>query len=130
MLQQTGPSTGSTAVELGPRGSTDSGSADADGHSVRDVRAPRKGGTAVQTGSVLTVNVFNPKANVVQITTNGPRSVEVEWNAFPSMPMPPPRRAIRTFTGVETIIVHTHIARKDQVTLEYPNMPMPPPRGV
>jgi hypothetical protein len=64
-------------------------------------------GTAVQSGSVLTVMVNRPKSNVVQLTNAGGGNVQVEWNGGMS----------HSFTGVATIVVDTLRATKDQVTL-------------
>lgn len=67
----------------------------------------RTSGTAVQSGSVLTVMVNRPKSNVVQITNAGAGNVQVEWNGGMS----------HSFTGVATIVVDTKNAKKDAVTL-------------
>jgi hypothetical protein len=64
-----------------------------------------KGGLAVQTGSELTVTVNRPTTNVVEFKVD--KVVEVEWNGG----------MIHSFTGVNTIVVNTRNARKDQVTL-------------
>ena len=59
---------------------------------------------------MLTVTVNRPSTNVVQITNQGGGAVQVEWNGGPVHP----------FQGVETIVVDTRNARKDQVTLTDP----------
>src|SRR5262249_11254563 len=72
-----------------------------------DLRIARTSGHAVQTGSILTVTVNRPRTNIVQITNVGAGNVVVGWNGG----------AAHSFTDVTTIIVDTHNARKDQVTL-------------
>jgi hypothetical protein len=110
-FHQPGPSTGSAAIELGPHAPTDPVSANAKGHPLDIVQHHRTGGTAVQTGSLLTVTVNRPKTNIVQITNcvagAHAGTVEVDWNGG----------MVHSFTGVATIVVDTHNARKDQVTL-------------
>jgi hypothetical protein len=106
-FHQGGPSAGSAAIELGPHGPTDSAGTHAEGHPLDLVQHHRTGGTAVQTGSLLTVTVNRSKTNVVQITNEGAGNVQVEWNGGP----------VHSFAGVDTIVVDTRNARKDQVTL-------------
>jgi hypothetical protein len=69
--------------------------------------APTDRGTAVQSGSVLTVMVNRPKSNVVQIVNEGAGNVQVEWNGG----------MVHSFTGVATIVVNASNARKDDIIL-------------
>jgi hypothetical protein len=66
-------------------------------------------GTAVQSGSVLTVMVTAnpPKSNVVQIGNAGAGNVQVEWNGG----------MVHSFTGVATIVVNASKATKDDIIL-------------
>lgn len=77
------------------------------GHALDIVHLARTSGVAVQSGSLLTVTVDRPKTNVVEITNEGAGNVQVEWNGAPA----------HSFGGVETVVVDTTKARKDQVTL-------------
>jgi hypothetical protein len=106
-FDESGPSTGSAAIELGPHRPIDSSSAEADGHDRADVQFVRAG-LAVQSGSVLTVTVRRPGTNVVQIINVGAGNVEVAWNGG----------AAHSFAGVDTIVVDTHNGKRDQVTLQ------------
>ena len=72
----------------------------------------RTGGTAVLTGSVLTVMVNKPSANKVQILDEG-SAVQVEWNGG----------SVHPFAGVATILVHTEKATKNDVILDTPPLP-------
>jgi hypothetical protein len=67
----------------------------------------RTSGTAVQSGSVLTVMVDQPRSNVVQITNAGGGNVQVEWNGG----------MVHSFTGVATAVVNASNATKDDITL-------------
>jgi hypothetical protein len=67
----------------------------------------RTSGTAVQSGSVLTVLVDRPNSNVVQITNAGGGNVQVEWNGGTG----------HSFGGVATIVVDASNARKDVIIL-------------
>jgi hypothetical protein len=58
-------------------------------------------------GPILNVVVNRPTTNVVQVTNEGSGNVQVEWNGGKA----------HAFTGVETVVVDTHNARKDQVIL-------------
>jgi hypothetical protein len=71
------------------------------------LKRARTSGTAFQTGSTLTVTVNKPTTNAVQLTNEGAGAVQVEWNGGP----------VHSFTGVETIVVDTKNATKDQITL-------------
>jgi hypothetical protein len=81
-------------------------------HTLR-LRGARTSGTAVQSGSVLTVTVTSPKINNVDINTLPASSgsspdVQVEWNGG----------SVHNFTGVDTIIVDIKNGRKDVVALD------------
>jgi hypothetical protein len=135
-FHQPGPSAGSTGIALSPHRPADSVSAKAAGHplahlhnepggltvetdkeltvvangakAVTEAKVKiEHGGFAVQTGSELTVTVNRPNTNVVQLN-NGGGAVQAEWNGGP----------VHSFSGVETIVVDTRNARKDQVTLD------------
>jgi hypothetical protein len=135
-FQQPGPSAGSTGLELGAHRPAASVSAKAYGHPLahlhnepggltvetdkglcvaangakavtEDKDKIDHGGLAVQTGSELTVTVNRPNSNVVQLNDSG-GAVQAEWNGGP----------VHSFSGVETIVVDTRNARKDQVTLD------------
>lgn len=93
-----GPSTGSTAVSLAAHGEA--------GHARGRVHPRSFGGHAVQTGTTLTITVNRPTTNVVQLTDEGAGKVEVEWNGGPE----------QSYSGVSTIVVNTHNARRDQIT--------------
>ena len=100
----TAPRTSPTAVAVGSLGPMGAVPESWDGH---PLTVRRTSGTAVQSGSVLTVMVNRPKSNVVQLTNAGGGNVQVEWNGGMS----------HSFTGVATIVVDTLRATKDQVTL-------------
>jgi len=101
----TGPRTSPTAVAVGSHLPTDLATSSKVGHPLR--RIARTSGTAIQSGSILTVTVNRPTTNVVQLTNMSAGAVQVEWNGG----------AVHSFTGIETIVVDTSNARKDQVTL-------------
>jgi hypothetical protein len=105
----TSPRTGPAAVVVGSLVATDAANP---GHGQpRDLaRHSRTSGAAVQSGSLLTVTVNRPNIDVVQINNEGGGAVQVEWNGG----------AAHSFSGVETIVVHTKNARMDQVTLDDP----------
>jgi hypothetical protein len=107
VFQQPGPSTGSTGIDLDSHGPADSMAAHAHAHLTDLAHPARTRGYAVQSGTLLTVTVNQPGTNVVQVTNEGGGNVQVEWNGGMA----------HAFTGVETIMVDTHNARKDQVTL-------------
>jgi hypothetical protein len=134
-FHQSGPSTGSTGIELSPHRPADSVSAKAAGHPLAHLHNEHGGltvqtdseltvaangaqpdccngkhffehdGFAVQTGTELTVTVNGPTTNIVDFKVG--RVVEVEWNGG----------LVHSFTGVATIVVNTRNATKDQVTL-------------
>jgi hypothetical protein len=104
----TGPRPSPTAVAVGSHLPADVASAREVGHPLRKIA--RTSGTAVQSGSILTVTVNRPTTNVVQINNQGEGAVQVEWNGA----------AVHSFTEIETIVVDTQNARKDQVTLTDP----------
>jgi len=101
----TGPRTGPTAVAVGSHLPADVASSREVGHPLG--RVARTSGAAVQSGSILTVIVDRPTTNVVQLTNEGGGAVQVEWNGG----------HVHSFAGIETIVVDTHKATKDQVTL-------------
>ena len=69
--------------------------------------APRMGGIALQSGSVLIGEVGQPKGNTVQVTDDVTKdSVEMSWNF--GRP--------QTFTGVSTTVIQAQRARTDQFT--------------
>jgi hypothetical protein len=99
------PRTSPTAIAVGSAVPLDAGSASERAH---PLRIRRTSGTAVQTGSVLTVTVSRPTTNTVELSNEGVRAVAVEWNGRPA----------HSFTGVETIVVDTHNARKNLIALD------------
>jgi hypothetical protein len=118
-FHQPGPSTGSTAIELGSSGPRDAVTPGEIGRPLDIVRLPKMSGHAIQGGSLLTVTVDRPKTNVVQITNEGAGNVQVEWNgaSVHSFAGDYPQGPTRSFAGVANIVVDTRNARKDQVTL-------------
>ena len=101
--------TGPVAVAVGSVMATDA--AVAGGADSRDfAHVARTSGLAVQSGSLLTVTVNRPTTNIVRLTDEGGGAVAVEWNGGQA----------HSFAGVETIVVDTRNARKDQVTLNDP----------
>jgi hypothetical protein len=103
----TSPRTSPTAVAVGLHVPTDSDLAKEGGHPLR-LSGRRTSGTAVQSGSVLTVTVDNRTTNTVEISNSGGGAVAVEWNGG----------AVHSFSGVETVDVDTQKARKDLVALD------------
>jgi hypothetical protein len=67
-------------------------------------------GGAVQSGSVLTVNVASAKGNSVQLSDAGFGNVQVAWNGGPA----------HSFAGITKIVVHATRARNDQVIFTGP----------
>jgi hypothetical protein len=67
----------------------------------------RTSGIAMQSGSVLTVVVDRPSANVVEIVNEGAGNVQVEWNGG----------MVHSYQGVSTIFVDAINARKDDIIL-------------
>jgi hypothetical protein len=89
--------------------------ASAASHPVQTLRlgAPRTGGTAVQSGSILTCTITSPRINNVVINTVPSSSgtspdVQVEWNGG----------SVHNFMGVDTIIVDIKNGRRDLVALD------------
>jgi len=109
MFNLAGPRTVGTAVAVGSVVPTDAAAASDEGHSQK-VEKRKAGGHAVQSSSVLTVTVNKPLSNAVLISNYGGGAVAVEWNGG----------AVHSFTGVATIFVDTHNARKDLVALHDP----------
>jgi hypothetical protein len=105
----TGSRTGPTGVAVGLYAPTDAvlPSEDANPEKLRDVKVLRTSGSAVQSGSVLTVTVDKRTANTVEISNSGGSAVAVEWNGG----------AVHSFAGIETIVVDTQNARTDLVAL-------------
>jgi hypothetical protein len=107
----TNPRTGGTAIAAGQIVTTPTASARTlarSAHSLRSQSA-RTSGIAVQTGSVLTITVSSPKIDVVEISSwNFGRLVRAEWNGG----------AVRSFSGVNTIIVDIRNDTKDLVGLD------------
>jgi hypothetical protein len=103
----TAPRTSPAAIAVGSHVPVGAVPASEEGHPL-NVRSPRRtSGTAVQSGSVLTVMVNRPKSNVMQIVNAGAGNVQVEWNGGMS----------HSFTGVATIVVDASNARKDDIIL-------------
>jgi hypothetical protein len=73
-------------------------------------RVARTSGTAIQSGTALSVTVNKPTSNQVLILDQGGGAVEVEWNGG----------AVHSFTGVTTILVQAQRARNDQVIFYTP----------
>ena len=101
----TSPRTSPVAVAVGSHVPTGAVPASEQGHP-RIIHG-RTSGTAVQSGSVLTVMVNRPQSNVVQIGNAGAGNVQVEWNGG----------MVHSFTGVATIVVNASNARKDDIIL-------------
>jgi hypothetical protein len=68
----------------------------------------RTSGSAVQTGTLLSVTVNKPSGNAVQILDQGEGALEVEWNGG----------AVHSFTGVTTIDVTAERGRNDRITFD------------
>jgi hypothetical protein len=98
--------TGPTALAVVSHTPTAAAPAHEEGSPVR-IKSGRTSGTAVQSGSVLTVTVNRPASNVVQLTNNGAGNVQAEWNGG----------TVHSFTGVATLFVDTQNAKKDEVIL-------------
>jgi hypothetical protein len=67
---------------------------------------PRTGGIAVQTGSVLSCFVGQPKLNMVQVTDDGKGHVAMSWNFG----------QLQAFTGVTTTVIQAQRASTNQFT--------------
>ncbi len=81
-------------------------SVSANSQKVRVPEIRRTSGSAIQSGSVLTVIVDKRTINTVEIS-NGAGAVAVEWNGG----------AVHSFEGIATIVVDTQNARNDLVAL-------------
>jgi hypothetical protein len=101
--------TSPTAVAVGLHVPTDAvlPSDGANPQKLRDLKVLRTSGSAVQSGSVLTVTVIKPTANTVAISNSGGGAVAVEWNGG----------AVHSFAGIATIVVDTQNAENDLVAL-------------
>jgi len=106
----TNPRTGETGIAIGQFLATPASSAKTVAHTVHPFRLKnRTSGTAVQSGSLLTISVTAPKINTVEISTlNFGQVVQAEWNGG----------AIHNVSGVSTIIVDIKNGRKDLVGLD------------
>lgn len=102
----TSPRTGPAAVAVGSLAMADAATSAAGDHA-REFRFARTSGSAIQSGSLLIVNVTRPNTDIVQVTNEGGGVVQVEWNGG----------SVHTFSGVAEVIVDTRNARRDQVTL-------------
>jgi hypothetical protein len=103
----TAPRTGPIAVAVASHVSTGALPASEQGHPLIVPSAGRTSGTAVQSGSVLTVMVNRPTSNLVQLTNAGGGNVQVEWNGG----------MVHSFTGVATIVVNASKGTKDDIIL-------------
>jgi hypothetical protein len=105
-----GPRTGGTSFATGLLATTPEVSTETLAHTVHADRLRfRTSGTAVQSGTVLTVTVNAPKSNTVEISSlNSGQVVQAEWNGG----------AVHNFSGVSTIIVDTTTGQSDLVALD------------
>jgi hypothetical protein len=101
-----GRRTSPTAVAVGLHVPTNAALASDGGHPLGIMG--RTSGTAVQSGSVLTVTVDKSTTNTVEISNRGGGAVEVEWNGG----------AVHSFKRVATIVVDTRNAKEDLVALD------------
>jgi hypothetical protein len=77
---------------------------------VQSSTLPKNHGGAVQSGTVLTVDVDDAKGNSVQLSDSGRGNIGVAWNGGPA----------HSFTGITMIVVHANRARNDQVIFTGP----------
>jgi hypothetical protein len=78
-------------------------------HSLHALRLPRTSGTAVQTGTVLDINITSRKINQLAIESwNFGQKVQAEWNGS----------GLHTFAGVNTIIVVFRNGTSDFMALD------------
>ena len=105
----TNPRTRGTAIAIGQLLATPALGAKTVAHPVHPFRRiARTSGTAVQSGSLLTISVTAPKINTVEISSlNFGQVVQAEWNGG----------AIHNFSGVSTIIVDIKNGTNDLVGL-------------
>ena len=101
------PSAASPLAELRQNGQADAIEADA---GARPATRLRTSGTAVQTGTLLSVMVNKPTSNQVALLDQGGGAIEVEWNGG----------AVHSFDGVSTIVVHSEKATNDRVVFYTP----------
>ena len=101
--------TSPTALAVGLQVTTDAvlPSEGANPQQLRDLKALRTSGSAVLSGSVLTVIVDKHTTNTVEISNSGGGAVAVEWNGG----------SVHSFEGIATIVVDTQNARNDLVAL-------------
>jgi len=106
----TNPRTSGTAIATGQFLAAPALNAETVAHPLHPFRRiARTSGTAVQSGSLLTISVTGPKINTVEISSlNFGQVVQAEWNGG----------AIHDFSGVSTIIVDIKNGRKDLVGLD------------
>jgi hypothetical protein len=102
----TSPRTGPAAIAVGSLAIADAASSHGGDH-VPQIHVARTSGSAIQSGSLLTVDLTGRKTNIAQITNEGGGAVQVEWNGGP----------VHTFSGAAEVVVDTRNAQKDQVTL-------------
>jgi hypothetical protein len=109
IFQLTNPKTGGTAIATGLLEATPTASASSLSHPVNALRLrSRTSGTAVQSGSVLTITITAPKINTIEIASlNFGQTVQAEWNGG----------VVHNFSGVSTIIVDIRNGRNDLVGL-------------
>jgi hypothetical protein len=108
-LNLVSPRTGPAALAVGSLATADAATSHG-ADPIPHLHVARTSGTAVQTGSLLTVTVNRPTTNILEITNEGGGNVQVEWNGG----------QVHSFNGVAEIVVDTKNARKDQVTLNDP----------
>jgi len=97
----------SSEAGLTPSRQADTVGAEAGANSVA---SGRTSGTAVQSGTLLTVKVSKPTTNQVQILDQGGGAVEVDSNGG----------GAQSFTGVTTILVQAKNTGNDQITFYTP----------
>jgi hypothetical protein len=108
-IHLTSSRTGPTAMAAGSLVATDAATVGR-GQLSELLRHSRTSGQAIQSGSLLTVTVNRPITDLVQVNNQGGGAVQVEWNGG----------AGHSFSGVDTIVVDTKNATRDQVTLDEP----------
>jgi hypothetical protein len=78
-------------------------------HPVHDLGAPRTSGTAVQSGTLLTITITGRAINTVEISSvNSGQVVQAEWTGG----------AVRDFAGVSQIVVNIRNGVRDLVALD------------
>jgi hypothetical protein len=83
-----------------------------DSYNPRDAYNPRTGGGAVQTRSLLTVELGNklgqPGIESLKVVDDGKGDIQVSWNGGP----------VHSFTGISKIVVDSKHTKTEDVTLE------------